>query len=113
MPGPDRDEELFSSLCEPDEAAFAVRASSRLKARVYSAVTREQQRTGPLQSLSETRAEGRGLCVFESLVQITPAGEETKSRFVCWTCHARVLAENVENAPIFWANCPYVVFQKR
>ena len=113
MPGHDRDEELFRMLGEGDEAGIAERATPRVKSRVYSAMIREQQTTGPLQSLTETRAAGRGLCVFESLVQITPAGEEAKSRFVCWTCHARLLAESVENAPIFWAHCPYVAFQKR
>ena len=113
MPGHERDDELFRMFSESDEAAFEERAPSRVKARIYSALIREQQETGPLQSLSETRAAGRGLCIFEELVQIAPVGEKAKSPFFCWTCHARLLAENLENAPIFWANCPYVAFQKR
>ncbi len=113
MPGHERDDQLFRMLCEFDEAAFEERAPSRVKARLYSAIIRDQQETGPLQSLSETHAAGHGLCIFESLVQIAPVGEKAKSPFFCWTCHARLLAENVENAPIFWAHCPYVSFQNR
>ncbi len=98
---------------ESYEAAPQEHAPSRVKARIYSALIRKQQETGPLQSLSETRAAGRGLCIFEELVQIAPVGERAKSPFLCWTCHARILAENLENAPIFWAHCPYVAFHKR
>jgi len=113
MPEHDWDEELFRAVCNSAETASEERAPSRVKARVYSAIIREQQETGPLQSLSETRASGHGLCVFESLVQIAPIGEKAKSPFFCWTCHARLLAEHVEDAPIFWMNCPYVTFQNR
>jgi hypothetical protein len=28
-------------------------------------------------------------------------------------CHARVLAERLEHAPIYWPHCPYVRFQNR
>jgi hypothetical protein len=27
-------------------------------------------------------------------------------------CHARVLAEPIANAPIYWRHCPYDEFQK-
>ncbi len=111
MSGVEHDE-LLAMFFEPDEAAPRERAPSRLKARIYSAVIREQQETGPLQSLSETQAAGRGLCIFEQLVQIAPVGEKAKSTFFCWACHARILGENLEKAPIFWAHCPYVAFQK-
>lgn len=106
-------DELLAMFFEPDEAAPRECAPSRVKARIYSALIREQQETGPLQSLSETQAAGRGLCIFEQLVQIAPVGEKAKSPFFCWTCHARILAENLEKAPIFWGHCPYVAFQKR
>jgi len=113
MTGHEWDDKLFRMLSESDEAAFEERAPSRVKARIYSALIHVQQETGPLQSLSETRAAGHGLCIFEELVQITPFGEKSKSHFLCWTCHARLLAENMEKAPIYWAHCPYVAFQKR
>lgn len=87
-------------------------APSRLKSRVYSALIRAQQETGPLQTLTESEAAGHGLCVFEKLVQLAPVGEKAKAPFFCWTCHARILAEHVENAPLFWQNCPYVAFKR-
>lgn len=113
MPEHERDDKFFRMIAELDESAFAERTPSRVKARIYSALIREQQETGPLQSLSETKAAGRGLCIFEQLVQIAPVGEGAKSPFFCWACHARVLGENLENAPIFWAHCPYAAFQKK
>jgi hypothetical protein len=88
-------------------------APARWKSRVFSALVRAQQESGRLQTLTESEAAGHGLCVFEKLVQIAPVGEKAKSPFFCWTCHARILAEHMENAPIYWSNCPYVAFQKR
>jgi hypothetical protein len=87
-------------------------APHKLMARLYSALVAEQQESGRLRSLPQTKASGHGLCVFEDLVRIAPAPESTKHKFICWTCHARVLAENMENAPIWWPNCPYSRFQK-
>ena len=89
------------------------RASSRLKSRIYSILVETQAASGPLRSLTETRAEGRKLCVFEELVQISPVSESAKSRNPCRVCHARLLGEHVENAPIYWPHCPYVLFQRR
>jgi hypothetical protein len=88
------------------------RAPARLKSRVYTAMVRAQQETGPLASVSETKLAGRKLCVFEELVQIAPAGHKAKSRFHCTVCHARVLAEAMENPPIWWPGCPYVMFRR-
>jgi DNA-directed RNA polymerase specialized sigma24 family protein len=34
-------------------------------------------------------------------------------RWRCRVCHARVLAEHVEEAPIFWKHCPCADFQRR
>ncbi len=87
-------------------------ASARLKSRLYSALVRQQQKTGPLMSLEGTHAAGHALCVFEKLVQIAPLGEAAKSPFFCSVCHARVLAENMKQAPIYWPGCPYAEFQR-
>jgi hypothetical protein len=112
MPSRDWDEEFFLLLSGPDEPPSDEQAPSRLKARLYSALVRKQQETGPLMSLEETQRAGHGLCVFEKLVQIAPVSEAAKSPFFCAACHARILAESFENAPIFWSCCPYVGFQK-
>ena len=109
----DSDEHLWRTLRELSSAESEERAPSRLKSRLYSALVRTQQETGALQSLTQSEAAGRGLCVFEKLVQIAPIGERAKTPFICWTCHARVLAEHLESAPVYWPNCPYAAFQKR
>ena len=62
-------------------------------------------------SLSEVHACGEQLCVFEHLVRIAPLSEAAKSRNICRACHARVLAERVEDAPIYWPGCPYVALK--
>jgi hypothetical protein len=108
----EEDREFFRIFSKPDPEVSEEHAPTRIKARVYSTLIREQQKTGHLQSISEIEAKGHSLCVFEKLVEITPVGEKTKSRFFCWTCHARVAAENIEKAPIFWPGCPYADFQK-
>jgi hypothetical protein len=97
---------LFSGLQEMSE-----HAPSSLKSRLYSAVIREQQASGPLASLDQTVAAGHDICVFEKLVQIAPLGEKAKSPFFCQVCHARILAETFDNSPIFWPHCPYVEFK--
>ena len=89
----------------------AAEAGTRLKSRVYTALVRRQAESGPLASVSATKAAGRGLCVFEELVQIAPVGQAAKSAFFCNTCHARVLAEHLDNPPIWWPHCPYVGFK--
>jgi hypothetical protein len=101
---------LFSLTAGTPEAAGA-RAPSSLKARLYSSIIAKQQASGSLASLDRTVASGYGICVFEKLVQIAPVGEAAKSPFFCHVCHARVLAETFDNAPIFWPHCPYVDFK--
>jgi hypothetical protein len=113
MSARDLDEHLSRTLRELSGAESEERAPSRLKSRLYSALVRAQQKTGALQSLTQSEAAGHGLCIFEKLVQIAPIGERAKTPFICWTCHARVLAEHMESAPIYWPNCPYAAFQKR
>jgi hypothetical protein len=89
------------------------RAPSRLKSRIYSALLGRQRNDGPLLSISEVKARGRRLCVFEELVHIAPVSEAAKQPNFCRVCHARLLAESVENAPVYWPGCPYAQFQNR
>jgi hypothetical protein len=105
------EERKFSELLSAVPEEIVRRVPSSLKARLYSALVREQQKSGPLASLDETVAAGYGICVFERLVQISPVGERAKSPFFCQVCHARMLAETFNNPPIFWAHCPYVAFK--
>lgn len=113
MPDDDLDKQLARLFYGPASSERDEPAPSRLKSRAYSALIHAQQETGPLQPLGESEAAGHGLCIFEKIVQIAPIGERAKAPFFCWACHARVLAEHIENAPIYWPNCPYVAFQKR
>lgn len=103
-------EEFSDLLSEPEPTGE--RAPSSLKARLYSALVRKQQEDGPLASLDATASAGHHLCVFEKLVQIAPVNARAKSPFFCEVCHARVLAEHFNDAPIFWAGCPYVKFKE-
>jgi hypothetical protein len=112
MPGSDALDLFFETLAEETDA-LPVQAPSRLKALTYSALVREAERQAPLCTLEESKASGRGLCVFEELVRIAPAGEAPQRVNWCRFCHARVLAERFEHAPIYWPNCPYVRFQNR
>ena len=111
LPSDEHQLETLARRLETGEAGGPP-APSYLKAHIYSALVRRQQESGPLLSLAETKLAARGLCVFEKLVQILPLGEKAKSFNCCGVCHARVLAEKMENAPIYWDNCPYVGFQK-
>jgi hypothetical protein len=104
------DREFSLIFAEPQDTQEG--APSSLKARLYTALVREQQAAGPLASLDATVSTGHGVCVFEKLVQIAPIGDEAKTPFFCNVCHARLLAEHLENPPIFWSNCPYVAFKK-
>jgi hypothetical protein len=85
------------------------RASSRLKSRIFSQLIQAQQSEGPLRILSESRDAGEHLCVFEHSVAILPS-EELQSRNPCAVCHARILGERIESAPIFWPGCAYARF---
>jgi hypothetical protein len=107
------DDKLFEILAQGQDEGSKARAPSRLKSRLYSAVVRRQQESGRLQNLAETRAEGAGLCVFEDLWQRATSGDAAQCFNCCSLCHARVLAERLERAPIYWPNCPYVAFGKK
>jgi hypothetical protein len=106
------EEKQFAELLSAAPEETGRRAPSSLKARLYSALVRRQQENGALASLNDTVDSGYGICVFEKLVQISPVGERAKSPFFCQVCHARVLAETFDNAPIYWAHCPYVGFKE-
>jgi len=107
-----RDDEFMERIADAVELKESEQVPADLKARLYSALVWQQAQTGPLMSLTETNARGHQLCVFEQIVRITPVGERTKSLNICRVCHARVLAEHIENAPIYWSGCPYVEFKK-
>lgn len=107
-----RGDEFFERLAAAIEPQPR-RAPSRLKSRIYSALARRQGASGGWCSLTETKAAARGLCVFEHLVQIAPVGEKAKALNLCRVCHARILAETLDDPPIWWSNCPYVRFQNR
>ncbi len=108
---PDADDLFFEQLaCVPD---VPVRASSRLKSKVYSALMRRAAQDGPLRSLTEIKTAGHGLCVFEQAVQTLRLGHVVDSMNYCRVCHARLLAESVDRAPLAWRHCPYAEFQKK
>lgn len=107
-----KEDRLFEELAVESEGEPEERAGARLKSRLYTALVRRQAESGPIESLSSTRASGRPLCVFEQLVQIAPVGKRAKSVFICNTCHARILAEHLEDPPIWWPHCPYSEFRK-
>ena len=87
-------------------------APARLKSRIFSALVRQLAERGPLLTLAESKSCGSGLCVFEEAVALL-GSEHLGSMNPCHACHARVLGERLERAPIFWANCPYADFHKR
>jgi hypothetical protein len=105
----DRWLEQLADMADVDTAAPG-RAPARLKARIYSALVNQQSEAGPLLSLAATKSAGSGLCVFEQAIASLPVGERIGSMNPCSICHARVLAERLDHAPIFWPHCPYAGF---
>ena len=105
------DDKWFSELAEAAPSPADGGVSSCLKSRIYSRLIAEQESAGALEPLTESAAHGSGLCVFEHLVAIVPSSRIQEYQY-CKICHARVLGERVENAPIFWPNCPYSDFQR-
>ncbi len=114
MSKPNAEEQFFKRMVRQELAGpTTMKAPSRLKAKVYSALVRHQTVSGPLLSVSACEASGQSLCIFEKAVEVLPVGDGIKSLNFCSVCHARVAAENIENAPIYWPHCPYVGFQNR
>ena len=108
-----RNDTFFEHLAEvTGRGDSSDHAPSRLKSKVYSGLMRYMAQSGPIQSVAETRAT-HPLCVFEEMFQITPLTGNLGSANFCRVCHARVVGEHIENAPIFWGHCPYVRFQNR
>jgi hypothetical protein len=106
-------DERFLAALGDSTLADELSAPSRLKALIFSALNLAQAKSGPLLPLGDCKAAGSRLCVFEELVRIAPLGRTVQSMNCCRACHARVLAESIENAPIWWPGCPYVGFQNR
>lgn len=104
------DEFWFERLASQTEETTPERASARLKSRVYSAVVMRMAESRPLLDLKTAKQRGEHLCVFESALTIVPVGTDIRSMNPCRMCHARVLGERMENAPIFWPGCPYSDF---
>jgi len=103
-------ERLLEQLASVDMDASSECAPARLKSRIYSALVNHLSETGPLLSLPVTKANGRQLCVFEEAVAALPFSDGVKSKNPCRVCHARILGERLEWAPIFWPDCPYSTF---
>jgi hypothetical protein len=104
---------LFELLAEERDEAGSEQAPSRLKARLYSALVRRQEESGPLRRLDESRSSGYGLCIFEEAWQRAAHADAVQCFNCCRLCHARILAEHFENAPIYWGRCPYVALGKK
>jgi hypothetical protein len=41
---------------------------------------------------------------------VLPLGTSVSAKNPCRICHARILGERIEHAPIFWPGCPYSEF---
>jgi hypothetical protein len=86
------------------------RAPASLKSKVYSALVTRMADFGALLDLRDTKEAGGHLCVFENALTVLPMGSDIRSMNPCRICHARVLGERMEHAPIFWPGCPYSEF---
>jgi hypothetical protein len=102
-------ERLLTQLAAIDDESVAEPAPARLKSRIYSALVNRIAESGPLRSLPDCQGAGQRLCVFEQALTVMP-GERLPSANPCRICHARVLGERLEWAPIFWPGCPYSEF---
>jgi hypothetical protein len=104
------DDALFERLAaagEPD-----LRAPSKLKARIFSALMREATRERRLLPLAASEAAGGRLCVFERFVHGLPLPSAMDRLNCCRFCHPRWMAETMDHAPVFWKGCPYAAFQR-
>lgn len=106
------DDRWFEQLAEAAGDVTHERAPARLKSKTYSALVARMATAGPLLDLTETKKAGGRLCVFENVLTVVPLGADIHSMNPCRICHARVLGERVEHAPIFWRGCPYADFHQ-
>jgi hypothetical protein len=106
------DDRWFERLADLTDFDPRERAPARLKAKIYSVLVARLADAGPLLDLKRTR-EARGrLCVFENMLTVLPASSGIPAMNPCRVCHARVLGERMEHAPIFWPGCPYSEFHR-
>jgi hypothetical protein len=104
------DDLWFERLADASDPVKEERTPARLKSRIYSALVARMADTGPLLDLPSTIAAGGHLCVFEKALTVLPLAGDLQSMNPCRICHARVLGERMERAPIFWPGCPYSEF---
>jgi hypothetical protein len=104
------DDLWFEWLAEVTGDVRQERAPATLKSRIYSALVARMAESGPLLDLADIKLSGGRLCVFETALTVLPLGTSVTSMNPCRICHARVLGERKENAPIFWPGCPYSEF---
>jgi hypothetical protein len=107
------DDLWFERLADATASLSQERAPARLKSKIYSALVTKLAESGRLLGLRETQESGRDLCVFEHALSVLPVGTDIRSMNPCRICHARVLGERLERAPIFWRGCPYSEFHNR
>jgi hypothetical protein len=105
------DDRLLARLAALDDEAAPEAAPARLKSRIYSALVERMADEAPLRPLTASQADGERLCVFERSLTLMPDDRIT-TRNPCRVCHARVLGERLERAPIFWPGCPYAAFHR-
>jgi hypothetical protein len=106
------DEPWFEQLAATVGGDTRERAPARLKSRVYSALVERLAGNGRLLDLKETRRASGHLCVFEHTLTLLPTRSGIPAMNPCRICHARVLGERMEQAPIFWPGCPYSKFHR-
>jgi hypothetical protein len=104
------DDLWFERLADASAQPSSERSPAALKSRIYSALVQRMAETGALLDLRRTKASGGHLCVFEQAVAALPVGTDVRSMNPCRICHARVLGERLQHAPIFWPGCPYSEF---
>jgi hypothetical protein len=103
------DDLWFERLADAEQLGDVAQevAPARLKSKIYSALVSRMAESGALRDLAETKQAGGHLCVFENALTIVPVGDDVRSMNPCRICHARLLGERLEHAPIFWPGCPY------
>ena len=107
------DDRWFEQLAQAVGADADERAPARLKAKVFSTLVGRLGEEGPLLDLKQCRDAGGELCVFEHMLTMLPRQSGIGSMNPCRVCHARVLGERMDRAPIFWPGCPYSDFHHR
>ena len=103
-------ERLLERLAAAEGERSVEHAPARLKSKLYTAVIQRMSESGPLLNLRTLKDEGAALCVFEET--LIPFGPAVASKNPCRVCHARLLGEHLDRAPIFWPHCPYADFHR-